>query len=169
MTSLEDIKDKYFEKVYEIIYYAKEFIPDRNPIIVFMAIDIYLRFIDKVTPEVLAKIENPQIISLLIAAKYFSWGFVQTEFDDGILGATKEENIIYKVINGNIKCERYYSNCKYIEDVKFIRMTFIDKKYESFNPNLRHYLNKDGKSFIEKYRPIGILHPIGNLTIADVF
>jgi hypothetical protein len=82
---------------------------------------------------------------------------------------TKEENIIYKVINGNVKCERYYSNCKYIEDIKFIHMVFIDKKYESFNPNLRHYLNKDGKSFIEKYRPVGILHPIGNLTIADVF
>jgi serine/threonine protein kinase len=169
MTSLEDVKDKYFERIYEIIYYAKEFIPNRDPLIVFMAIDIYLRFIDKVTPEVLAKIENPQIISLLIAAKYFSWGFVQEEFDEAILGATKEENIIYKVINGNVKCERYYSNCKYIEDIKFIHMVFIDKKYESFNPNLRHYLNKDGKSFIEKYRPVGILHPIGNLTIADVF
>jgi cyclin-dependent kinase 1 len=169
MTSLEDLKDKYFEKIYDIIFVAKELIPDRDPLIVFMAIDIYLRFIDKVSPEVLAGIENPGIIALLIASKYFSWGVLQDKFDYMILGATKEENIIYKVINGNIKCERYYSNCKYIEDVKFIHMTFIDKKYESFNPNLRQYLNKDGKSFIEKYRPIGILHPISNLTIADVF
>ncbi len=169
MISLENIKDKYFEKIYNIVYTAKELIPDRDPLIVFMAIDIYLRFIDKVTPEVLAKIKHPEVISLLIAAKYFSWGILQEKFDDMILAATKEENIIYKVINGIVKNERYYTNCKYIEDVKFIYTTFIDKKYESFNPNLRHYLNKDGKTLIEKYRPVGILHPIGKLTIADVF
>jgi serine/threonine protein kinase len=167
--NLSGLDKKTFEKVYEIIDVAKLYIPDRNPQIIFMAIDIYLRFMAKAPAEVVAEIANPHIVALLIANKYFSWGIVSQTFDDKIFALIKEENLIYKIINGHIRAERYYSNCKYVEDVVNVYDTFIKRVNGSYNPNLAKFLAQNGKEFVKDGRTGSTLTPIVNLTIGDIF
>ena len=167
--NLSNLDKRVFENVYEIIDVSKEYISYRTPQIVFMAIDIYLRFMAKAPEEVVAKINNPHLVSLLIANKYFSWGIIRDKFDEKIFGLTKEENLIYKIINGHIRAERYYDHCKYIEDVVYLHDMFIKRVNNEYNPNLAKYLFQNGKEFVEEGRTGTNLTPIANLTIGDIF
>jgi serine/threonine protein kinase len=169
MMNLQGLSSQDFENIYNIIRVAKEQMSKADPIVVFMAIDIYLRFMILAGYDVSSKVRFPEIIALIIAHKYFNWGSGYRLFDDSYLEIVKEENLMYKIINGRIRCERYYSNCKYIEDVKFIVDKFIMRTPEKFNSNLYDYLNYDGKSLIEQSRVSDELTPIKDLTVEMIF
>lgn len=167
--NLSSLDKSVFEKVYHIIDVAKEYIPDRDAQIVFMAIDIYLRFMSKAPEEVVKQITNPHLVALLIANKYFNWNRVREDFDEHIFGLIKEENLIYKFINGHIKADRYYSNCKYVEEVAYVYNTFIRSVNGAPNPNLPKYLAQNGKAFVKEGQNSSSLTPLTFLSVETVF
>jgi len=169
MINLEHLSSQDFENVYNLIRVAKTQAPKADPMLLFMAIDIYFRFMGMTSYEIIRTVRHPEIIALVIANKYFYWGAGYRLFDEAYLDIIKEENIMYKMINGRIRCERYYSNCKYVEDVKFIIDKFIMRSPEKFNSNLYDYLKYDGKSLIEQSRVSDKLTPIKDITIEMLF
>jgi serine/threonine protein kinase len=146
----------YKRGVNEIIKLAKENMKDRPCFILFMAIDIYLRFVSNlnnysdINDRILRRFENLPYTCLLIANKYFHWGEYNTDkYIDEIEHKIPEENLIYKIINGCIREGRYFKNCKNIGEVKYVfNYFFKDDKYLHLNEYLAH----EGKDFMNEHR-----------------
>ena len=156
----DNIKTDYKKGVSDIISIAKDKMKDRSACVLFMAVDIYMRFVSNIynlTEKITSKIlENLPYICLLVANKYFHWGehnldsFIG-ELDDKIY----EENLIYKVINGSIRGERYFTNCKNIGEVKYVYKYF----FKSLTM-LNEYLSHNGKEFMNKHRKFITISPL---------
>lgn len=167
--SLENVTPKQLAKVSYIINKCKEVIPDRTAEILFMAIDIYLRFISRAPEEVLKVVEKPHKVCLLIANKYFSWDLLSEDFDTKIFSYSEEENLIYKVIGGRVKEERYFSNCHTLEQCKAVYDNLIKPIDEhTHNPNLINFLLQDGKEYVEDLEINGQV-PVTKTRIEDLF
>jgi serine/threonine protein kinase len=159
-TSLGALTEKQLEGVNKIVEICKEKISDRTSYILFMAVDIYLRFLANLEklPEIkdeIKRIENnvPRIC-LLIANKYFYWADAEDTFDLELEeNFIDQENIIYKVIEGRIRDERYFINCKNNKEVKMVYDYFIKTPSGAkYNPNIVNYLAYDGNEFMNSRR-----------------
>lgn len=112
---------------------------EQNLEILFIAIDIYLRFIllaDKAARKALNNI-LPEICGM-IANKYFNWA----EYDD-LVNTLEEiadlENIIYKVIGGKIHEERHYTLFRNIKDAQLFYDEIIrDANVDAYFMDLTH-------------------------------
>lgn len=166
--SLENVSVKQLNKVDYIIRKCKEVIPDRTAEIFFMAVDIYLRFISRAPKEVLEKVEKPAKVCLLIANKYFSWDILEEKFDSKIFSYIEEENLVYKVIGGRIKEERYFSNCQTLEQAKAVYDNLIKPSPEGHNPNLINFLLYDGKDYVNNLNVEGQVS-VTQTRIEDLF
>jgi hypothetical protein len=143
--------------VQKIIDIAKKEFESRPCYILFMALDIYIRFVNnleeyKEKKEILNTLTDLPYMCLLIANKYFYW----SEFDvdtyiDKIEKRIFEENLIYKIINGCIRDERYFKNCKNTNEVKFV----FDYFFGSNCKNVNEYLMYDGEDFMNEHRVKG--------------
>ncbi len=153
----EHIKNDYSKGVLEIIQLSKEKMGRRSCYIMFMAIDIYLRFLANIhkyhdmEQKILNSIEKLPYTCLLVSNKYFHWGeFNNDSFIEELEDRLDEENLIYKIINGCIRDERYFKHCKNVGEVKYMYKYF-------FNPEIIHlfigdYLYQDGEEFMNTHR-----------------
>jgi serine/threonine protein kinase len=146
---LKDIDISLLNKISRIVIFCKKFFFDKTSYILFMAVDIYLRTISKIDyfPDL-------EIISALIAYKYFYWGeYSENNPVDYLSKFTDKENMIYEALGGKIRSERYFHNCNNIEEVKFLYNHFIKPVEKGkFNPNLIDFLKYDGKEFMDEHR-----------------
>lgn len=151
-----------------IMYKAKEFIPDRPLEILFMAIDIYLRVLSQASEDVLSKYPDLSSVCLLIASKYFFWADVTEKFDLEIFDRSEEENIIFKIIGGRIREERYFPAFTYLEEAQSIYNIFLKPEEPiGYNPNIVKYLEYNGKQYVEDLN-ISDGTSIKNATINDL-
>ena len=150
--SLLDVDNKDLRRVFNIISICKKYFKDDSSYIFFMAIDVYLRVISKI-----GYIENLEMLSILISHKYFNWSeYSSNKYAKNLEKLLDQENMIYKILKGKIRSERYFINCENIEEVKFVYKYFIKPDYSSgeidINPNLVNYLNYDGYDFMKSRR-----------------
>jgi len=141
----------YHKGVKDIISYCRKEFRDKSSYILFMAVDIYMRFLynihkyHELEDKILAMIPELPKMCCLIANKYFYWGEYELDNSiDEIEKFIKEENLIYKVIDGRIREERYFSNCKNFKQIQFVYDFFFKN-----DKNLENFLNYNGKELIE--------------------
>jgi serine/threonine protein kinase len=151
--------ENYLKGVNNMVKICKQEIPNDSAYILFMAVDIYMRFISNMEnyPEakddIFKAIEDLPRMCILIANKYFYWSesseneLVQ-EIDEYIL----TETLIYRIIGGRIRDERYFSECNNTNEVKFVYKHFIEPVKGGVNPNLYKFLSYNGKEFVESNR-----------------
>ena len=167
MYSLKNVKKQRITGVTKIIQICKAEIPDKPLDVLFMAIDIYLRLISQTSEDILDIMKNdPELLCILIASKYYYWSDL-SDFDEEIDLYVENENLIYKMIKGLIRDERYLSNCKNLEEAKFVFNTFLNPKNNTqnvtiledgekikvkLNSKIYEYLEHDGKKFMDKNR-----------------
>jgi serine/threonine protein kinase len=146
--SLSNLTEKELNKVVNLVKICNRYVSKESVCILFMAVDILLRVLHKGL-----NLPNLELTSLLISIKYFYWSE-----NDGYLDLLEkfqsQENMIYKILEGKIKQERYFENCRSIDDIKFIYNHFIKSKNNTFNPNLVDYLNYDANEFITTHSKI---------------
>jgi len=149
----------YLNGVNEIVRICKTEIGYETSYILFMAVDIYMRFLLNVQKygdkkdEIISSIENLPKMCILIANKYFHWSeYNYDEYVMEIEDHIAEENLIYKIIDGRIRDERYFLNCNNVAEVRFVYDYFIKPKGNSHNPNLIKYLSYNGKEFMDTHR-----------------
>lgn len=130
---LNKVTQKHFLELQEIAKICRKEIPDARLDIFYMAVDIYLRFVAQASEEVLEVIEEwlPRLC-MLIAYKYYNWG-EDDELVDEIIEKSFLETIVYKVIEGRIREERYYSQFNTLEDAQYF--------YDSHIKNMREIKN----------------------------
>ena len=175
---------EYLDGVSKIDLLCKSILGDENCYILFMAIDIYLRYITRMDDYIdfgSKSISKNKLIRLcvLISYKYFRWD--EYSYDDLIRELdniySSEENIIYKVLDGRIRDERYFTNCNNISEVKFLYSHFIkinDKNinelniHTKYNLNILNYLNNDGFEFMNQHRFVNNNKEIFNLSISNL-
>lgn len=189
--SLQDVQFDYYIGIYTIIEYLKEHFEKECVAIFFMALDIYLRNVYKLTIESVdfenEIMENLAKSCCLLAFKYYNWSEL-TKYPPTLSKKlysqefAKEEAIIYKRLNGKINEERYFSNAKNLEELKGVFKTFIREQRDNenniefindftkytINGNIINYLNKDGKEFIESLDARG-KNDIWNIKVRDFF
>lgn len=153
-----DIQE-YYSGVNEIIDIAQEEYYERTSYILFMAVDIYIRFLHNIKryPDVKDRIISmiPELprICLLIANKYFYWSEYNADVHIGEMdNVVLEENLIYKIIGGRVRDERYFTACNNVEEVRFVYDYFINPGDNEYNPNLAHFLSYNGKEFMDNHR-----------------
>jgi serine/threonine protein kinase len=167
---LEHIKVNQVEGVREIIKYCKENLADRSAYILFMAIDIYMRFLHNIHKyhnienEILEPIKNElTIVCPLIANKYFYWGESSIDpFIEEVEKYINTENLIYKIIDGRIRDERYFNHCKNTNEVKFVYNYFFVKDN---GKNITDFLKYDGEGFMNAHRIRGTDEDTFNMDI----
>ena len=110
-----------------------------------MAFDIFLKLIS-MDYEIEKKIEMLEYKCVLIANKYFNWSEMNTDdFGEDIIDFVNDENMIYKMLQGRINEERYFSKCKNLEQVvKFLDVMITPE-------HISTYLQHDGKEFLSEY------------------
>jgi hypothetical protein len=161
-TPLTKMDKIYFEGIYDIIDYCQNKLYDRNVVVFFMAIDLFLRYFTIKDAPLL----NLPKICCLSALKYHYWSelrdltpeqYIDMTSDDFIIGEVR----LYKILNGAINEERYFSNAKsHIElfevykNLIFPYIEAIELKINNdlyINKNIINYLNQDGKKFIDSF------------------
>lgn len=145
--SLENVKTEYFKGVLDIMDICKDEIPKETLNILFMAIDIYLRVLSQASKEQLSMIEDLPWMCVLIANKYFYWSEMHIEFNNNIIFHIKEENLIYKIIKGSIREERYFDHCRTVTDAQNVLDFFLQDNMK----NIRDYLSYDGANFVKAH------------------
>jgi hypothetical protein len=150
--SLSHLTKEQLLGVYDIVNFCKNEIKNRSLGILFMGIDIYLRALSNATDEALAMLENLPILCALIANKYLYWSDAKLDLDDALYFHTRQENLVYKLINGKMGEERYYNNCKTLADAQVVYDYFISHIDDSPNPNLVNYLSYNGEEFMSVNR-----------------
>lgn len=184
--SLKNVKKERLAGVTKIIQICEAEISDKPLDVLFMAIDIYLRLISQTAEDILNIMKNdPEFICILIASKYYYWADL-SDFDEEIDLYIENENLIYKMINGLIRDERYLSNCQNLEEAKFVFDTFLNPKNNTqtvtiledrdrikvkFNSKIYEYLEHDGKKFMDKHRAVSKKknRDLVDCTISDLF
>jgi serine/threonine protein kinase len=160
--SLQKIEKKHFEGIYDIIDYCQTKLYDRNVVVFFMAVDLYLRYFTKKETPLL----NLPKVCCLAALKYHYWSELRDLTPEQYMDMTSDDFILnevrlYKTLNGKINEERYFSHAKshielfevyknmiypYNEDIE------LKIKDDLFiNKNIIDYLNQDGKKFIDSF------------------
>lgn len=134
--NLNNIPQKYFLELQEIAKICQKDIPNERLDILFMAIDIYLRFICQSSIELMNVIEDwlPRLC-MLIAYKYYNWSEDDKLLDEIVLKSFMETTV-YKIIGGKIREERYYEKFNMLEDAQ----RFYDLHIKELK-NIRNYLN----------------------------
>jgi serine/threonine protein kinase len=169
-------KEPLLSGVNDIVKLCKKIIKYESSYILFMAVDIYLRYIARMNEykeygSLDIKKSNLIKVCVLISYKYFRWD--EFKFDDLIrdlnLNHNNEENLIYKVLEGKIREERYFIHCNNISEVKFLYEHFIRcSKSDKYNPNILNYLNNNGKDFMDLHRIFKGKKDIFNLEISNL-
>jgi serine/threonine protein kinase len=171
-------EENHLKGVNEIVRICNDELSKESCYILFMAVDIYMRFLaniknySDIMDQIIESINNLPRICVLIANKYFYWSeFLNNEMITEIEGLIFSENLIYKIIDGRIRDERYFCECRNTSEVKFVYKHFIEPKrvsgkitYER-NPNLHKFLSYNGKEFMESNRVEGKDTMTFNLTI----
>lgn len=172
--SLDHVTPERLNELRTIAVICKMNIPGKSLDILFMAYDIYLRFISQsnVNYGELAQ------ICVLIAYKYFYWADLGSGFGGEIDFFTDEENFIYKTIGGKIREERYLKYCNTLSEAQAVFDHFINfknntvkvrakKKMYEYNKNVVNYLQNNGKDFVESHRNNNS-KPINQCSIKDL-
>jgi hypothetical protein len=171
--SLKDVEYEYYFGIYTIINYLREHFEKQCVSILFMAIDLYLRNVYKLTLQFKEfNFEEANKLAkncCLIAFKYYNWSELKNypkELSEKLYSKdfVKEEAIIYKRLKV-INTERYFENAKNKRELKKIYIEFIqessepeeniefivnDKRYR-INDNIVNYLDKDPVDFIRRF------------------
>jgi serine/threonine protein kinase len=160
--SLKDMDKKYFEGIYDIIEYCQTKLYDRNIVVFFMAIDLYLRYFTKRDVPLV----NLPKVCCLAALKYHYWSELKDLSFDQYMDMNSDEFILnevrlYKILNGKINEERYFSNAKSHIELFEVYKNRIYPYTESLelkikdgitiNKNIVNYLNQDGKKLIDSF------------------
>jgi serine/threonine protein kinase len=160
--SLKDMDKKYFEGIYDIIEYCQTKLYDRNVVVFFMAVDLYLRyFTKKETPLV----DLPKVCCLA-ALKYHYWSELRDLTPEQYMDMNSDEFILnevrlYKTLNGKINEERYFSHAKSHIELFEVYKNMIYPYNEdlelkikdglTINKNIIDYLNIDAKNLIDVF------------------
>jgi serine/threonine protein kinase len=160
--SLDKMEKKYFEGIYEIIDYCESKLFDKNVVVFFMAVDLFLRYFTKKETFLI----NLPKICCLAALKYYYWSELKELTIDQYIDMTSDEFILnevrlYKTLNGKINEERYFSNAKsHIELFEVYKNMIYPYREDvelkikdglTINKNILNYLNQDGKKFINSF------------------
>ena len=190
--SLQDVNSSYYAGIFTIIEYLRKHFEKQCVVILFVAIDLYLRNVyaleEKYEEFNIKEADKLAKNCCLIAFKYYNWSELKTypeELSKKLYGKefVKDETVIYKRLRGIIFEERYFENCKNKKELQYIYFNFIQSKtnpeeniefeaeegnYGEINMNIINYLNKDGKDFI-KNLDFREKENIWNIHIRDFF
>lgn len=160
--ALTKMEHKYFEGIYDIIDYCQTKLYDRNVVVFFMAIDLFLRYF---TYKDIPPVNLPKVCCLA-ALKYHYWSELRDLTPEQYIDMTSDEFILnevrlYKTLKGKINEERYFSNAKSHIELFEVYKNLIYPYNESvqlkidgelyINKNIINYLNQDAKKFIDSF------------------
>jgi serine/threonine protein kinase len=164
--SLSKVKKEDFLGIYNIIEYCQENLWNVNIKVFFMAIDLYLRYIYKVSAFSLQDLPK---LCCLAALKYYYWSelkqlsieqYTELTSDKFIL----EEIRLYKAFSGRINQERYFKNAKSHIELFLIYKEFI----YPFRKDLELKFNHEGKEYIINRNIIQYLNTDAEKKIAEL-
>jgi len=179
---LEKLDKDLFVGIYDIINICKDKFYSKNLGVLFMAIDLYMRYIlyNKSTTKILPE------TCCLVAIKYFYWSELQdlTVEEYNILNADEfkvREVKLYKDLKGKINEERYFNNAKSKRELYEVYKAFIypsnkentlnvknKKKEIQINKFIVNYLAEDGTTFFNRL-DLKKTDNLRELTIAGFF
>jgi len=181
--SLVKTDPKLFSGVFDIINLCRERFPDKCIGVLFLALDMYLRYI--ATKNVGSK--NIAETCCLCALKYYYWSEFNELTADQQLALQKDEFIVrevklYKDLEGKVNEERYFNNAKSKKELVNVYETFIfpstkdstlvitDKDNNTFeiNKQIINYLLENPVDFFKRldYKRVDNLN---ELTISSFF
>jgi serine/threonine protein kinase len=163
--SLVDINQGLFYGIYDIIEVFQKNFTDKCVGTMFMAFDLYLRFISIKKGKILNLVET----CCLCAIKYFYWSEFNQLTAEEIVAINKDEFmvrevILYKALDGKVNEERFFNNAKSKKELIKVYETFIyptnsddtllvsDKEYGTFTINkfITNYLVEDAVAFFKR-------------------
>lgn len=175
--SLVGIEQGLFQGIYDIIEVFQKIFADKCVGVMFMALDLYLRFISIKKGKVSNIIET----CCLSALKFFYWSELDKLNGEEIVAINRDEFMVretrlYKALDGKVNEERYFSNAKSKKELIKVYETFIypvnkddtllisDKEYGTFTINkfITNYLTEDPVAFFKRldYTKVDNMHEL---------
>lgn len=176
-------ESKFLIGVVDIVKFCREKFLYKKIGVLFVALDLYLRYLQKYKSVSLTMVK----ICCFVALKWFYWS-ERDELDvDEILYLDsreflEEEAKLYKALEGKIYEERYYQNAKSHLELAKVYYNLIypnsrDVRFETKDPegyyfyihqDSKKYLNQDGKEYIRKMGKTAVDN-LDELTIEKFF